>query len=147
MIVDKIENMKNYPMLTDVAKALEEMGMNVAKGSHKISEMLVLNSNEYNSNENRDGAYEAHEKWIDLQMVISGEEVVRCAKRSAGVMKTEYNPDIDALFMTVDNGYDTVALYRGNFAVFFPEDIHLPGLAVDKSIPIKKYVFKIKVVE
>ena len=144
MIIDKLENMKNYPVLKEACEALEKMGYDVAKGSHKISDTLVLNVNEYNSNENKDGAYEAHEKWIDLQMIISGEEYIRYAKRSAGVMKTEYNPDCDALFMTVEN-YDNLGLFRGNFAVFFPEDLHLPGLAVDKSEPIKKYVFKIKI--
>ena len=103
------------------------------------------NVNEYNSNENKDGAYEAHEKWIDVQMIISGEEDIRYAKRSFGEIKTEYNPNIDALFMNVASGYDVLGLYKGNFAVFFPEDLHLPGLAKDKSMPIKKYVFKIKV--
>ena len=144
MIIDKLENMKNYPVLKEALETLEKMGYDVAKGSHKISDTLVLNVNEYNSNENKDGAYEAHEKWIDLQMIISGEEYIRYAKRSAGIMKTEYNPDCDALFMTVEN-YDNLGLFTGNFAVFFPEDLHLPGLAVDKSMPIKKYVFKIKI--
>ncbi|MBE5731588.1 MAG: DUF386 family protein [Clostridiales bacterium] len=145
MIIDKIENMKNYPILAETVEALEKYGYDAIKGSHKISDSLVLNVNEYNSNENKDGAYEAHEKWIDVQMIITGEEDIRYAKRSAGEMKTDYNPDIDALFMNVATGYDVLGLYRGNFAVFFPEDLHLPGLAKDKSMPIKKYVFKIKV--
>lgn len=145
MIVDKLENMKNYPLLREAYVALEKFGLDAPKGSHKISDTLVLNVNEYNSNENKDGAYEAHEKWIDLQMVVSGMEYTRCAKLNAGVIKSEYNPDIDALFMTVDKNYDNVCLYNGNFAVFYPEDLHLPGLAIDKSEPIKKYVFKIKV--
>lgn len=145
MIIDKIENMKNYPILKETVQALETYGFDAAKGSHKISDTLILNVNEYVSNEKKDGAYEAHEKWIDVQMVISGEEYTRCAKRNAGQIKTEYNADIDALFMNVDKDYDNVCLFKGNFAVFFPDDLHLPGLAIDKGVPIKKYVFKIKV--
>ena len=145
MIVDKIENMKNYPILAETVEALNKYGFDAPKGSHKISDTLVLNVNEYNSNENKDGAYEAHEKWIDVQMIISGEEDIRCAKRSVGEIITEYNPDCDALFMTVKGDYDNVGLYKGNFAVFFPDEHHLPGLAKDKSMSIKKYVFKVKV--
>jgi YhcH/YjgK/YiaL family protein len=94
---------------------------------------------------NKNGAYEAHEKWIDVQIVLSGEEYVRCAKRNVGELKTEYNPNNDALFMTVAGNYDNLCLYKGNFAVFFPDDLHLPGLAINNSMSIKKYVFKVRV--
>jgi YhcH/YjgK/YiaL family protein len=144
MIVNKIENMKNYPILAETVEALNKYGFDAPKGSHKISDTLVLNVNEYNSNENKDGAYEAHEKWIDVQMIISGEEDIRYAKRSFGEMKTEYNPNIDALFMNVASGYDVLGLYKGNFAVFFPEDAHAPCRKSENADFAHKLVFKVK---
>lgn len=144
MIIDKIENMKNYPFLKDVVEVLNEKGFDVEKGKYPINEDLVLNVYEYESKEDKSGAFEAHNKWIDLQMLVKGSEYIRYAKRNAGKMKAEYNPDKDVLFMEVVN-YDNLCMYAGNFAVFFPEDLHQPNLAIDKSAFVKKYVFKIRI--
>ena len=144
MIIDKIENMKNYPFLNDVVKVLEEKGLDVEKGKYPINEDFALNVYEYESKEDKSGLFEAHDKWIDLQMLVKGSEYIRYAKRSEGKMKLEYNPDKDVLFMDVEK-YDNLCIFEGNFAVFFPEDLHQPNLAVDKSSFVKKYVFKIRV--
>ena len=144
MIIDKVENMKNYPLLQDAVAVLDEKGYDLEKGRYIISDSLVLNVYEYETKEDKSGVFEAHDKWIDLQMLVKGQEHIRYAKRSVGKPKVDYNPEKDVLFMDVEN-YDNLCIFNGNFAVFFPEDLHMPNLAVDNSIPVKKYVFKIKV--
>jgi len=89
---------------------------------------------------------EVHKKKIDFQYIIYGEEKVgyadiRNAKRPAG----EYDDKKDTEFFTrVDNeGY--FILKKGMYAVFFPEDIHRPGINNGETRGIRKVIFKVRI--
>jgi YhcH/YjgK/YiaL family protein len=85
---------------------------------------------------------EAHRRYIDVQMVISGEDEMgwrplgRCREPEG-----EYDGAKDILFFR-----DAPALYEripsGSFAVFFPEDAHAP---LAGQGPVRKAVVKVAV--
>lgn len=88
---------------------------------------------------------ESHVKYIDIQYLISGEgEVIGVARQSdANVISVNDFASKDiAFYSQVENEFD-VLLRPGMFAVFFPDDIHRPVVAVSKGSPIKKAVVKI----
>lgn len=85
---------------------------------------------------------EAHKKYIDIQIPLSGEEmygvkpVSECESPVA-----EYNEEKDIIFYR-DN-FDKIEVRQpGEMIVFTPEDAHAPLIGVGT---IKKAVFKIKV--
>jgi biofilm protein TabA len=85
---------------------------------------------------------EAHKKYIDIQVVISGQETMgwtaieHCTHESDA-----YNPDKDIIFYT-DKPTTYVTVNPGEFVLFFPEDGHAP--AIGKGA-IRKAVVKVLV--
>ena len=61
-----------------------------------------------------------------------------------GLMQAgEYSAEKD--FLAVEGTGNFVDVFPGYFAIFYPDDVHMPGLISDVSCPIKKVVMKIKI--
>jgi len=75
-----------------------------------------------------DGFFESHRKFIDVQVVVEGEEVLELVEISRLPEGTPYDAERD--FIKYAN-YATASLLRlnaGEAAIFFPTDGHMPGL-------------------
>lgn len=85
--------------------------------------------------------FECHNKHIDIQFCIRGNETIGWKPRPTCVsQKGEYNPEKDVLFY--DDAPDTYfGLTDKQFAIFYPEDVHAPMIGEGM---IKKLVLKIK---
>ena len=98
---------------------------------------------EYDSKAFEDCKFEAHKRYIDVQVVASGIERIDSqviAKCEAG----EFDEEGD--FMLLEGEAATqVILEPGSFAAYFPDDAHKPGIAVDGASHNKKCVFKVLV--
>ena len=88
--------------------------------------------------------FECHNKNIDIQVCIRGNETICWKPRSSCTsQKGEYNPEKDVLFY--NDAPDTYFnLIDNQFAIFFPEDVHAAMIAVNDQ-PIKKLVMKVKI--
>jgi biofilm protein TabA len=100
---------------------------------------------EYLTKNEADARYEAHQKYIDIQYVVSGKELIGIAPLS---QKTEvlepYDASKDIEFLNVRGGENRTAM-PDKFFIFFPDDAHRPGLKVGESSPVRKVVVKVKV--
>lgn len=87
---------------------------------------------------------EAHRKYIDIQYLISGTELVGIAPLEEMEREVEARPDGDIWFY---NGpMDQVLLTGERFMVLWPGDAHAPCIAVDGTpVPCRKCVVKVKV--
>jgi len=57
---------------------------------------------------------------------------------------TEYNPEKDIAFLGGEG--DFVTLVKNSYGIFFPQDAHMPKVAVNnKPGKVKKVVMKIKI--
>lgn len=88
-------------------------------------------------------AFESHRKYIDLQLVITGEENMSKAPLSAVTVSKPYNERTDLANYTGDGKIYTVP--AGTFMLFFPTDAHRPNITPGGNKPDKKIVIKIKV--
>ena len=93
-----------------------------------------------------DALYESHKKYIDIQYVIEGEEIMGLTTLDKVTAKEPYNEGKDIAFYDFDGG-DYLKATPENFFLFFPEDAHRPSIAVSDSIRIKKIVVKILINE
>lgn len=88
-----------------------------------------------------DAKFEAHDHYIDIQVCPSGrEELGWKPRQSCKVIKTEYNLEKDVIFYA-DKPDTYFQLSAGQFAIFFPEDVHAPMIG---NGTIKKLVVKVK---
>ena len=73
---------------------------------------------------------------------ISGNEKIGYAHLGSQKVTTDYNDEKDIIF------YDEVSFYfklsEGSFAVFLPDDIHMPGIIDGETGNVKKVVVKVK---
>ncbi|MCK9418078.1 MAG: YhcH/YjgK/YiaL family protein [Nitrospirae bacterium] len=90
--------------------------------------------------------FECHRKYIDVQFIVSGEEVIGWAPLSRMMITEAYDADKDICFGTAAAGKWTRAyLQTGQLAVLWPEDGHAPKLAGSASSPVMKIVVKVAV--
>jgi YhcH/YjgK/YiaL family protein len=100
---------------------------------------------EYMSKNEETARYEAHKKYIDIQYVVSGKELIGIAPASQVKEVLEpYNEEKDIMFVTVNQINNFEAL-PDRFFIFFPDDIHRPGLKDGENSPVRKAVVKVKV--
>lgn len=99
---------------------------------------------EYLTKNEEDARYEAHRRYIDIQYVISGRELIGIAPLSQKQEVLEpYSAENDIEFLTVTRGENYPAT-PDRFFILFPEDAHRPGLKVDTNLMVKKIVMKVK---
>ena len=85
---------------------------------------------------------EAHEKFIDVQMVLAGEEKICVAEKAELDIVTPYDEAKDIAFYAWKTAEDVI--YRsGEAIVLYPAEAHLPGRAVGAPMTIKKAVLKL----
>lgn len=142
IIIDKIENLSKYPKYAKIGDFLEKNGYGLSTGKYEINDECYMASSAYSTSV-EDGVFEGHLRYIDVQIVTDGEEYVwvqdvKCCKESV-----PYDEARDVAFYTADT-WHKICLTKGYFLVLEPEDIHRPGVAVNESKEVKKYVFKVK---
>lgn len=100
---------------------------------------------EYVTKNEEDAKFEAHRKYIDIQYVISGIEEMGVAPLSSlKEVTVPYDAAKEVGFMTV-NGAKFYQASPERFFIFFPSDIHRPGVKVGQNSQVKKIVVKVKI--
>jgi biofilm protein TabA len=89
-------------------------------------------------------AAEAHREYVDIQLLLSGGELIRVAIDSGNneVWADERESRDRLVYRNVENESDII-LSPGMFAVFFPSDIHRPCCSLGENSQIRKAVVKI----
>lgn len=87
---------------------------------------------------------EAHAKYIDIQYIDQGNEIIGFAlsNQQNEVMENLIDQKDAIFFKTVNNEIDLV-LSKGMYAIFFPDEIHRPGCNCGSGGQVRKVVVKI----
>jgi YhcH/YjgK/YiaL family protein len=148
MIIDKIENAHLYKNLSErIKKAFDYIKQtdlkSIPPGKYEINgENIFALISEYESKLESEGKLEAHEKYIDVQYVIDGEELMGYFPLGSQQILEPYKEENDIVFYKGDKSF--VKVTAGMFAIFFPTDVHVPGICVEKKSSVKKLVIKVR---
>jgi biofilm protein TabA len=132
-----IERALDYLAVTDFS-ALED-------GKHAIEDdeiYAILMT--YDSEPERARSFEAHRKYLDVQYILSGREIIYWAPMEELSPKGEYSEEKDVVFLSGD-ARTRLQLTSGSFAVFYPEDAHKPNCAWDDPQRVRKAVVKVRI--
>lgn len=130
---------------SDMAKLVERLMNDFVPNRYNFDGGRFANAEEYETK--LSSRFEAHRKMVDVQIVVSGTELIHFAPITDEFqVEQEYDPKKDIMFM---NGEvkDTVILRAGDACVIGPDLAHMPGMAVNGSEHVKKIVIKIPVEE
>ncbi len=90
--------------------------------------------------------FEYHRKYIDVQFIVSGEEIIGWTPVEHMTIVVPYNVDKDICFGNGPKGkWTPVHLQAGQLAVMWPEDGHAPKISPGIPVPVMKIVMKVKV--
>lgn len=146
MILDSLKNLQNYEGLhPNFKKAIDFILksdlQNLPLGRNEIcGDEVFANVMEARARAKEEVPLEVHRKYIDIQVPISGDEVMG------------YTP-LEDLPVADYNDADDVTLYpvgmlaasyfevkRSMFTIFFPQDGHAPAVT---PVPVKKVIVKV----
>jgi YhcH/YjgK/YiaL family protein len=117
---------------------------NIQPGKYEIDgENIFALVSEYKTKSESEGKLEAHKKYIDVQYVIDGEELMGYAPLNGQEILVPYKEENDIVFFTGDKSFTKVS--TGMFAIFFPTDVHMPGINTGKISDVKKLVIKVRI--
>lgn len=149
MLTDKLQYAKTYYNLSEsIALALkyimENDFENAEPGRYDIDgDNIYYFVNEYNTKEKSDAKLEAHKKYLDIHYIVKGSEIIAYAPLDEQEILIDYDEEKEIIFYKGDASF--IELKAGMFAICYPQDLHAPGILVEKSEPVKKLVFKIRV--
>jgi YhcH/YjgK/YiaL family protein len=89
--------------------------------------------------------FEAHRRYIDIQLVVRGQEAMGVAPAAALTTVEPYDPARDIEFFAVPATSETVAVRAGEFVVFTPDTGHRPSLHLEGPHVSRKVVVKVSV--
>jgi len=87
--------------------------------------------------------FEYHRKYIDVQYIASGEEVIGWTPAERMTITEAYDADKDICFGSSSGEWTPVYLQAGQMAVLYPEDGHAPRLAARALSRVMKIVVKV----
>lgn len=149
MIFDHLKNAHlYYPLGKRIQLALEYLSntdfQNLEPGKYEIDgENVFAIVQNYDTKPITAGKWEAHKKYIDIQYIVSGKEKMGYSNPVKMIVTEEYNIEKEVMFMKGEGNF--LIAESGYFALFFPTDVHMPGIAINLSTPVKKVVVKVKV--
>ncbi len=154
MIADKIQNLEKYSAVhprfpAAIAFLKELLATNPENGRYHCPTLpegeVFVNVSSYESRPMEQAIMEVHHKYIDIQVVFSGEEKIYMPALEEPTVTKEFNEAGDcAIFAMADPASCTCAtLNEGDFAIFLPYEIHAPNLAARGSVPVRKAVVKV----
>lgn len=147
MIIDTLDNAKKYvglhPLFEKAFQFIEAQHLpTVVPGKFEIEGKDLHASVSLKEGLKKDEAkLEAHDKYIDIQVCPSGRETIGWKPRNKCCnIKVDYNTEKDVTFFS-DQPDTYFELHEGQFAIFYPEDVHAPMIGEG---PLKKLVVKVK---
>ena len=148
MIIDSLTNAAKYfcvnPHFKKAFEYIQFQNLETLEpGTYVIEENILKAIVSDKPGKNREESlnkFECHNKFIDIQLCIKGNEEIGWKPRHAcSQIKNEYSAEKDVTFYS-DAPDMFFQLTDGQFAIFFPEDVHAPMIGEGN---IKKMVIKV----
>ena len=137
---------KIHPRFKDafdfIKKAVNE---DLADGNYEIDGKNVYAFiSSYKTKTEAEAKFEAHKKYIDIQCILSGTEIIGFEAPEEVELIEDYKDGGDICFYGLNKDYDKIVLNKGEFAIIMTDELHAPCLSLnDEPTDVKKVVVKI----
>ncbi|SHI56620.1 YhcH/YjgK/YiaL family protein [Dethiosulfatibacter aminovorans DSM 17477] len=143
MIIDNIRNISLYkelvPGLEKGLEAIEDNDNGIGRYEFDGGFFMVQAGKTKPMDE---GFFEAHRKYVDIQIVLEGSEEIAWADLPDLKEEIAYNPEKDALYLS-GNIMHNMKVSKGMFYIAFPHDGHKAVRHTEKQQEFKKIVIKL----
>lgn len=145
MITGNISDCEKYYPVNKLFEEAFEYLKTIEKDINKINLTVNLSEPQVSDfdNEGNKKVFEAHRRFIDLHYIIDGCEDFGFENIRNLESITEYNEEDD--YILLKGNENRIKLCKGDFAIVFPEDAHIPAMKCDNRRTVKRAVVKIPV--
>ena len=150
MILDQLDNALMYGglgerIMVGLALLNEEGVRNAAPGKYEVDgDNLFYNVDEYETKPVEEGRMEIHRKYLDIQYIVSGAEIIGVAPLEGLTEETPYDGEKDLAFYQNEPAMSRLHIKQGMFAIFWPNEPHMPGRSIQVPGKVKKIVIKVR---
>ena len=152
MIHTTVSQMQKYiavhPLFGAAFDALRKLEKeSFVKGRHAVDgEKIYINAIEYDTKQESAVSMEAHRAYIDVMLLLEGEERIGyCQTEQLSNITKEYSDAGDALLAELEADCSWVTMTSCDVVIFFPEDAHAPGAELNGQKHIRKLIAKVAV--
>jgi len=152
MIIDQLKNSDIYAYNEDLKQAFDYLKslkeFPREEGTVEIcGKRIFANIFSYQTKLAAECKMEAHRKFIDIQVSFAGQEIIAWHPTSELEEIVAYDADCDVSFHEIpETTQGKAILSPGNFMIFYPDDAHMPQIAIDETPEqLAKIVIKIAV--
>lgn len=152
MIYDKFENMGLYCKKGDALyKAISyarDFDCLLPDKEHEVEERNIFAKvASYKTSPAEERKFEAHREYIDVQVILEGEERMDVSLEREETLKplSGYDPNDDVIKLKAPSTYSSIAMKPGMFVVFFPQDVHRPNCSLDGETENRKVCMKVHI--
>ena len=110
-----------------------------------LNESCFVLEQAYVSKDKKDCFFESHKKYIDIQYIFYGTEIMEVENINNLETIQEYNESLDYAKHAQSINSSSLLIKENELAIFYPSDAHMPCLKVDKNEKIIKAVFKVAI--
>ena len=148
MILDLLENLKSYealnPHFSKVVDFLQKTDLAALPlGRNEIcGDAVYANVMEVKPKSKEEAFIEIHRRYIDIQIPISGDELMGYTPLNELPAPDYIESDDAALYEAGIAARDYFNVKNDQFVIFFPQDGHAPAIT---PAPLKKIVVKVAV--
>ena len=112
-------------------------------GKHVVNDGFFYNIQEYVTNGNKEKHYESHRKYIDIQLLLSGEEIMQVTDIVNLRVSSSYDENSDCIFYNPSDNASGVVLRPGSIMILYPKDGHRSMSLKFQGCKVKKIVGKV----
>ncbi len=148
MIYDILENISRYNQIQKQAKDfIIGLSSDIPLGRYEISDGIYANIEEYSTKRIEEAKFEAHRKYIDIQILLKGYERLDFAPIKDRKIIEPYDETRDIEFFEYGNTDITPCFLDGkNFVMLFGGELHAPQISPDGDRKtVKKVVVKVRI--
>lgn len=151
---DKLQNgslSKDIQFCIDYAVKNRDKILSLENGSYDVDyDGIRMNVGKYFTKQENEKFWESHRKYLDVQIMIDGQERV-AVNDIRNMSEKSFDFEKDLVILEGSKLFDVV-IENGDVLVFFPNDVHKPELDILKSGNLEnerkiitKVVFKIEI--
>jgi len=148
MILDSIQNAFKYekihPLFAQAFAFLTNPDtLKLAVGKYPINgEQLFARVFQYETKAETNTKFEGHHQYIDIQYVLTGEEMMSYCPESFATASEAFDQTNDIGFFQVKQS-SKLLVPQGYFAIFFPNEIHKAGFYLHPAQDVHKILIKV----
>lgn len=148
MIFDSLANLHQYASLhPDIAKAIACLQnpefLQQPDGRYPLSARSYMVLQSYQTKPLSQTRFEIHQAYADIQILLSGKELISCAFSDAFHAQTDYDAQSDIAFGNAAQPVVDLHMKENVFALFWPGEPHRPCVVWENTQPVRKVVIKL----